>query len=323
MGTTGGGRRAAYTGGMPEIPELEAIKGFFNEHLQGRTVASVETRIPTVFRSPAKEFRESLPGDSFGEVHRHGKFLLFTLASDRVLAINPMLTGRFQFIDPKTKVHGKTCLVVTLKDSDRQFRYHDQRLMGKLYLVATDQLGLIPNWDSNGPDLLDPKLDEDAWLARMKKYRGVIKNILTNAEFVQGIGNAYADEILWEAKINPYAKKTELDEADLRRLYTSARAGDGVGHSARSRRDGEGRRPRLRRAPRLHARAPARRQAMPTLRHEHQRDHRKPARHELLPDVPAGRGAAVSNRSKRKLSPCSGRTHCAWISRSNRIQHSS
>jgi formamidopyrimidine-DNA glycosylase len=157
-------------------------------------------------------------------VHRHGKFLLFTLANGRVLAMNPMLTGRFQFIDPKTKVHGKTCLSITLEDSDRQFRYHDQRLMGKLYLVVADQLGLIPNWGSNGPDLLDPKLDEEAWLLRLKKYRGVIKNILTNAEFVQGIGNAYADEILWEAKINPYAKKTELDEADLRRLFTSARA---------------------------------------------------------------------------------------------------
>ena len=209
---------------MPEIPELEAIKGFFNEHLAGRTVAEVETRIPPVFRSPAKEFRESLPGDTFGEVHRHGKFLLFTLASDRVMAINPMLTGRFQFLDPKTKVHGKTCLRIALVDSHREFRYHDQRLMGKLYLVGTDQLGLVPNWENNGPDLLDPQLDEDAWLLRLKKYRGVIKNILTNAEFVQGIGNAYADEILWEAKINPYKKKTELDETDLRRLYTSAHA---------------------------------------------------------------------------------------------------
>ena len=214
----------AYTGAMPEIPELEAIKGFFNEHLAGRTVAEVETRIPPVFRSPAKEFRESLPGDTFGEVHRHGKFLLFTLASDRVMAINPMLTGRFQFLDPKTKVHGKTCLRIALVDSHREFRYHDQRLMGKLYLVGTDQLRLVPNWESNGPDLLDPQLDEDAWLLRLKKYRGVIKNILTNAEFVQGIGNAYADEILWEAKINPYKKKTELDETDLRRLYTSAHA---------------------------------------------------------------------------------------------------
>lgn len=209
---------------MPEIPELEAIRGFFNEHLSGLSIASVETRIPPVFRTPAKELRETLPGDTFGDVHRHGKFLLFTLASDRVLAINPMLTGRFQFIDAAAKLRGKTCLVVRLEGCASELRYHDDRLMGKVYLVATDQLGQIPNWTSNGPDLLESSLDEAAWLGRMKKYRGQIKNILTNAEFVQGIGNAYADEILWEAKINPYRKKTELSEEDLARLYGSALA---------------------------------------------------------------------------------------------------
>jgi formamidopyrimidine-DNA glycosylase len=208
---------------VPEIPELEAIRTFFNEHLSGQTVAAVETRIPPIFRTPARELRETLPGDTFGDVHRHGKFLLFSLTSDRVLAINPMLTGRFQFVEAARKVHGKTCLVVALQDNGSQLRYHDDRLMGKVYLVPTAQLALIPNWGSNGPDLLDPKLDEAAWLDRMKKYRGQIKNILTNAEFVQGIGNAYADEILWEAKINPYAKKSDLSEDDLRLLFRASR----------------------------------------------------------------------------------------------------
>ena len=214
---------AAYTGPVPEIPELEAIRTFFNEHLSGRTVSAVETRIPPVFRTSARELRETLPGDSFGDVHRHGKFLLFSLASDRVLAINPMLTGRFQFVESTRRVHGKTCLILSLADTDSQLRYHDDRLMGKVYLVPTAQLALVPNWGSNGPDLLDPKLDEDAWFARLKKYRGQVKNILTNAEFVQGIGNAYADEILWEAKINPYAKKTDLSEAELRGLFRASR----------------------------------------------------------------------------------------------------
>jgi formamidopyrimidine-DNA glycosylase len=208
---------------VPEIPELEAIRTFFNEHLSGQIVATVETRIPIIFRTPAKELRETLPGDTFGDVHRHGKFLLFTLASDRVLAINPMLTGRFQFVEAARKLHGKTCLVVSLSGNPSQLRYHDDRLMGKVYLVPTAQLGLIPNWGSNGPDLLDPKLGEAAWLERMKKYRGQIKNILTNAEFVQGIGNAYADEILWEAKLNPYAKKSDLSEDELRLLFRASR----------------------------------------------------------------------------------------------------
>lgn len=208
---------------MPEIPELEAIRDFFAKQLPGKTIRSVTTRIPPVFRTPPQELRETLPGDAFGEVMRHGKFLLFPLASGRVLAINPMLTGRFQFVDSATKLHGRTCLSVALDDG-HDLRYVDERVMGKVYLVALDALDQIPGWATNGPDLLDPALTEDVWVQRMRKYRGQVKGILTKAEFVQGIGNAYSDEILWEARINPYTPKTSLSEEDVRRLYRAARA---------------------------------------------------------------------------------------------------
>ena len=208
---------------MPEIPELEAIRGFFNEHLAGRRIETADTRIPPVFRTPARELRETLPGDVFGEVLRHGKFLLFPLASARVLAINPMLTGRFQFVDPKTRVAAKTCLILAI-EGGRHFRYADEKLMGKVYLVPADGLSLIPHWDSNGPDLLAESLPEEAWLAGMKRYRGAIKGIITNAEFVQGIGNAYSDEILWEAQVNPYITRTKLSEEQLRSIYRAALA---------------------------------------------------------------------------------------------------
>jgi formamidopyrimidine-DNA glycosylase len=207
---------------VPEIPELEAIRSYFNEHIAGRSIVSAEARIPFVFRVPANDVRETLPGDTFGEVLRHGKFLLFPLASGRVMAINPMLTGRFQYVDPATKLRAKTCMVLQIAEG-RSLRYSDERVMGKIYIVPAGDLAAIPNWATNGPDLLDPALTEDAWLAGMKKYRGQIKSILTNAEFVQGIGNAYADEILWEAQINPYTPKTKLSEEQLRSLFRAAR----------------------------------------------------------------------------------------------------
>jgi formamidopyrimidine-DNA glycosylase len=208
---------------MPEIPELEAIRGFFNGHIRGCRIDSVETRIPPVFRTPAKELRETLPGDTFGEVLRHGKFLLFPLASERVLAINPMLTGRFQYLDAKARVHGRTCLILGI-EGGKHLRYVDDRLMGKVYLVPATQLAAIPNWATNGPDLLDPTLTEERWLAALKRHRGQIKSTLINAEFVQGIGNAYSDEILWEARIHPYTPRTKLSDDDQRRLFACALA---------------------------------------------------------------------------------------------------
>jgi formamidopyrimidine-DNA glycosylase len=208
---------------MPEIPELEAIRAYFNEQIVGRQIESCAVRIPTVVRTSAAQLRETLPGDSFGEVLRHGKFLLFPLASGRVFAINPMLTGRFQYLVASARLHARTCVVLGV-EGDRELRYVDQRVMGKIYLVPADSLSLIPNWATNGPDLLSPGLTADAWLAAIRKYRGQIKSILTNAEFVQGIGNAYSDEILWEAKIHPYTPRTKLTDEQLILIFTAARS---------------------------------------------------------------------------------------------------
>ena len=207
---------------MPEIPELEAIREFFAEQITGRAITSAETRIPVVFRTGAVDAKEKLLGDSFGKVVRHGKFLLFSLASGRVLAINPMLTGRFRYLDGKVKLRAKTCLVLDV-DGGRQFRYSDDRLMGKIYLLPETDIAMIPSWTEGGPDLMAKDFTEDVWLERLKKYRGRIKGIITKAEFVQGIGNAYGDEILWEAKINPYTPKTKLTEEDQRELFRAAR----------------------------------------------------------------------------------------------------
>lgn len=208
---------------MPEIPELEAIRSYFNEQIVGKTIESCAVRIPTVVRTSAAELRETLPGDSFGEILRHGKFLLFPFASGRLLAINPMLTGRFQYLEAAVRLLAKTCLVLGV-EGGRQLRYVDQRLMGKVYLVAASSLALIPSWATNGPDLLSEALTSEAWLGAICRYRGQIKSILTNAEFVQGIGNAYSDEILWQAGIHPYTPRTKLSDDDLIRLFAAARA---------------------------------------------------------------------------------------------------
>lgn len=208
---------------MPEIPELEAIRGYFNEHARGKRIVEAVTRIPVVFRSGAKAVSAGLEGTTLGEVTRHGKFLLFAIEPGQVLAINPMLTGRFQFVPAETKLRAKTCLALRFDAGGRELRYSDERLMGKIYLLEAGGLSAIPNWDAGGPDLMDEALDEEVWLQRIKKYRGQIKGVLTKAEFVQGIGNAYADEILWEAQINPYTTRTKLDDDALRRLFRSAR----------------------------------------------------------------------------------------------------
>jgi formamidopyrimidine-DNA glycosylase len=207
---------------MPEVPDLEAIRKFFNRSIVGQAVRSIGTPIPVVIRVPREEFVRLLTGDSFGEVHRHGKFLLFSFASGRVMVINPMLTGRFLFVAPSVKRGARTCFVIGLSGGS-ELRYADQRVMGRVYLVTPETLASVPQFAEMGPDVLSPDLTEQAFRDRLKRHNGQIKSILVNHRFVAGIGNAYSDEILWEARIHPYRKRPQLSDEELHTLYVSTR----------------------------------------------------------------------------------------------------
>ena len=201
---------------MPEIPDLEAIRGFLNQRLPGVRIERAEFLIPIVFRVPKEEFVRTLEGNVFGETQRYGKFLIFALKSDDLLVINPMLTGRFQYLQPEEKRRARTCLVLSLANG-WELRYADDRVMGKVYLVPRERLHELPQFEEMGPDAL--AISREEFSERIRRFRGQIKNILVNYRFVAGIGNAYSDEILFAARLHPYRKRTSLGDDDIERLY--------------------------------------------------------------------------------------------------------
>ena len=207
---------------MPEVPDLEAIRKFLNRTVAGKTIEKVDTPIPVVIRVPRDEFVRLMTGDSLGEVHRHGKFLLFTLASGRVMVVNAMLTGRFSLADPAQKRHARTCFVLGLSGG-KELRYADQRLMGRVYVATPETLESLPQFAEMGPDVLSPALTEEIFRERLRKYTGQIKSVLVNHKFVAGIGNAYADEILWEARLHPYRKRSQMSDEETGALYRATR----------------------------------------------------------------------------------------------------
>ena len=203
---------------MPEIPDLENIRAVFNRGLPGLVIEKVELLQPIVVRVAREDFERRLRGTTLGPLRRQGKFLLFALESGDVLVVNAMLVGRFQHVAPEKKRHARTCFALTLSDGN-ELRYVDQRFMGKVYLVGADELASVPQLGEMGPDVLDPALTEDAFLERLRKYRGQVKNVLVNAKFIAGIGNAYVDEILFVAGVHPFTKVSALDEERRRGLY--------------------------------------------------------------------------------------------------------
>jgi formamidopyrimidine-DNA glycosylase len=205
---------------MPEIADLEAIKAVLQTRIVGRTVQAVSVYKPFVIRSlTGEEIQRALPDQTVTAVHRRGKYLIFLLARHS-LVIHPMLTGRFQLGKPETRRSADTIFTLSLS-SGEELRYLDHKSMGMVYLVRAEDYGAIPRFADQGPDALDPDLTFETFRNRLRQHHGEIKGILTNARFISGIGNAYADEILFSAGIYPFRKRKSLTEDETQKLYRS------------------------------------------------------------------------------------------------------
>jgi formamidopyrimidine-DNA glycosylase len=205
---------------MPELPELEVVREVLERRVIGRPIRRVTLQPkggPLVVRDlTSRGFIACVEAQCPARVERRGKFLIFTLQpSGLFLVVNPKLTGRLQLCTPGEKKAGPLHLTLHFDDPPTELRYVDAKVMGQVYL--TEALAQIPTFNEMGPDALEITLDE--FRTRLRPFRGEIKGILVRAAFVAGIGNAYADEILWAARLYPFRKRTSLSSEEIERLY--------------------------------------------------------------------------------------------------------
>ena len=210
---------------MPELPDLTIIAEQLAERAAGRLVIEATAPALAVLRASPEQVGE-LAGMSLGRASRRGKFLILPFERDgavrRILAANPMLAGRFWLLDGPARVRARTGLRLRFGDGS-ELRYVDRELMGKLYLVEPDRLESIPGWAEMGPDADDPDLTLDRFRQRIGRHPGELKSLLRNPRFIAGIGNAYSDEILWEARLGPLRRRSSLSDDEVDRLYEAIR----------------------------------------------------------------------------------------------------
>ena len=210
---------------MPELPDLTVVAEELERRIRGRSVLEVSAPAPILVRATPEALNE-LIGTDVGRPTRRGKFLLLPFERHRtvelILAANPMLAGRFWLTGPRERVRARTGLRLKL-DADLELRYVDREMLGKLYLVAPDALDEIPGWAEMGPDADDPSHTLERFRERIRRHPGELKPLLRNSRFVAGIGNAYSDEILWEARLAPFRKRSSLRDDDIERLYHAMR----------------------------------------------------------------------------------------------------
>jgi formamidopyrimidine-DNA glycosylase len=209
---------------VPELPELEVVREVLTRRLAGRRIEAV-TLAPkgaaVIVRDLTGEgFVTVLTGAWLGEIRRRGKFLILDFPrAPFLLAVNPKLSGRFQLCAPGEKKAGPVHVTLHFAAPDEELRYIDSNQMGQIYLTRDTRR--IPTFDEMGPDAL--QIGPEEFQKRLRSFRGEIKGVLTRATFVVGIGNAYADEILWQARLHPYRKRTSLTHEEVATLYQAMR----------------------------------------------------------------------------------------------------
>jgi len=206
---------------MPELPELEVVCEVLRRRVVGETILDacvIPPGGPIVVRDlTGSGFEAGVKGARITRIARRGKFLVFSLernAAPLFLVINPKLTGRLKLAAAGEKRRAKTHLAFCF-NGGRELRYIDQKQMGQVYLAVDPEQA--PDFAGMGPEPFEISLEE--FRLRLKPFRGEIKGVLTRSDFIAGIGNAYADEILWAARIHPYRKRTQLTADQVNQLY--------------------------------------------------------------------------------------------------------
>jgi len=203
---------------VPELPEVETIRVQLAPRLEGRTLTRVEILDPRLTRPyDLFEVAEELEGDCVEAVERRGKYLVVRLESGLALLVHLRMAGSFGFT-PTT--HERA--VLELDDGSRLV-YRDVRRFGTWLVV--DGADLEPYLAAkNGPEPLGAHFTA-AWLAsRLARRRAPLKAVLLDQRVVAGLGNIYADEALWRARVNPLRAANGLGAKEVARVHRAIRA---------------------------------------------------------------------------------------------------
>jgi formamidopyrimidine-DNA glycosylase len=189
---------------VPELPEVETVRSGLDKWVTGRTVASVEVRHPRSVRRHlpgAAHFAAGLTGRTITGARRRGKYLWLPLDSGDAVLAHLGMSGQLLVQPPGTPDETHLRIRLGFTDGGRELRFVDQRTFGGLSLSAGGA-ELPPEIAHIARDPLDPAFDDAAFVAATRRRRTGIKRALLDQSLVSGVGNIYADEALWRAKLH-------------------------------------------------------------------------------------------------------------------------
>ncbi len=207
---------------MPELPEVETVKEALKLRLIGHKIINIIIKYQGIIKNiNAEDFKEKIIGQTFREIKRYGKYLIFVL-DDYSMVCHLRMEGKY-FIKPVDDELNKHEHIIFVLDNNKKLSYQDVRKFGTIEVTKKNEEYSLASLKKLGPQANDPNLDIERLFSKIKSSTRPIKAIILDQTVISGLGNIYVDETLFLAKIHPETKGINLTKKAVEKIALSAK----------------------------------------------------------------------------------------------------
>lgn len=208
---------------MPELPEVETVKNTILPLIKDKTISKIDIFYERLIQSDIKEFKKELINQTILNITRYGKYIFFHLTNDLVLIIHLRMEGKFSFNKEKENNRISSTSLIFYFNDNTSLSFNDTRKFGIMYLTKENEVNSLKMISKLGIEANNIKESDYENLFIKFNRKKAIKELLLDQAILCGIGNIYADEILYRSKINPFTKGNELTKDELILIFKNAK----------------------------------------------------------------------------------------------------
>jgi len=206
---------------MPEIAEVETVRNTLKKRILNKKIKAVNIIYSKMIESDIRDFKETLIGNSFKDINRIGKWLIFDLGEYYLLS-HLRMEGKYFIKNIKEPIEKHEHIIFTF-DDETDLRYHDTRKFGRMNLIKKEDLYNTEAIKKQGYEPMDEKLTSNYLLDKFKNKKLPMKTLLLDQTIISGLGNIYADEVLYASKINPLKKGEAITKKECEKIISSSK----------------------------------------------------------------------------------------------------
>lgn len=200
---------------------METVRQVLKKQLLRKKIKNVNVLYERIVESDLNEFKTKLIGLEFDDILRKGKWLLFSIG-DYYLCSHLRMEGKYFIKDTKDSINKHEHVIFSF-DDNTDLRYHDTRKFGRMNLVLKEHLDSVEGVRKQGIEPIDDNLTKEYLYEKFKKKKLPMKTLLLDQTIISGLGNIYADEVLFASHINPLKLGCDITLEECQRIVDSSK----------------------------------------------------------------------------------------------------